>query len=291
MNSLNPVYNPSSFFGLIGKPIDTSLSPLMFNSIFDQSKINSVYVPFTVAEHDLKNAVLGLRSLGVSGFNVTIPHKVSIINELDSIDDVSLKVGAVNTVSHNDDLLMGFNTDVEGFLRPLKDMNLSLKGKKASILGSGGAARSCIFGLSTLGIDDFSIISRNKLTADKVSQDLGNDVTIAAFSSSDVSSEKAFKSSDIIVNATPIGRYPSNEFPINISWISNDQIIYDLVANPLKTKFILTAESLGCIAIPGYLMLVEQAALSFKIWTGLDAPILLMKNIVEKELGGITNES
>ena len=170
-------------------------------------------------------------------------------------------------------------------------MNLSLKGKKASILGSGGAARSCIFGLSTLGIDDFSIISRNKLTADKVSQDLGNDVTIAAFSSSDVSSEKAFKSSDIIVNATPIGRYPSNEFPINISWISNDQIIYDLVANPLKTKFILTAESLGCIAIPGYLMLVEQAALSFKIWTGLDAPILLMKNIVEKELGGITNES
>ena len=100
-------------------------------------------------------------------------------------------------------------------------MNLSLKGKKASILGSGGAARSCIFGLSTLGIDDFSIISRNKLTADKVSQDLGNDVTIHAFSSSDASSEKAFKSSDIIVNATPIGRYPSNEFPINISWISN----------------------------------------------------------------------
>ena len=291
MTSLSPICNPSSFFGLIGDPINTSLSPIMFNNAFAKANLNSIYVPFTVASGDLKSALSGLKSLGVSGFNVTIPHKVSIIPELDSIDDISREVGAVNTVTYNDDLLLGSNTDVEGFLRPLKDMKFSLKGKKASILGSGGAARSCIFGLSTLGVDNFSIISRNKLTANTVSQELSNGIAIHAFSSSNISSDKELKSSDIIVNATPIGRYPSNDLPINVSCLSSDQLIYDLIANPLKTKLILTAESLGCVIIPGYLMLVEQAALSFKTWTGLDAPILLMKNIVENELRGVTHES
>ncbi|MEM1525449.1 MAG: shikimate dehydrogenase [Nitrososphaerales archaeon] len=290
MQYLNWKINSSTrLICVIGSPIEHSLSPIMQNEAFKSKGLNYVYLAFNIKPNGLKAAIEGFKVMNVKGFNVTIPHKVSIITYLDSLDETALDTGAVNTVVNDNGRFIGYNTDVKGFIEPLKRRISNIQTMKVIILGSGGAARACVSALIREGCKNITILARTiskaedlvtyiyKRTNIKCSIDLLIDEKIS----------KVIKNADIIVNATPIGMYPNiNESPIPLNLIKPNMIVYDIVYNPLKTKLIKDAEAVNAITIPGYEMLVEQGAASFRLWTGIEPPKDIMERVVIRELKG-----
>tara|TARA_B100000315_G_C14593411_1_gene597229 strand:- start:4761 stop:5639 length:879 start_codon:yes stop_codon:yes gene_type:complete len=266
---------PVSLCGLIGNPVSQSISPHIHNAAFRTKRLQYVYLSFKVEPKYLAAAVHGLKTLGVVGFNVTIPHKVTIIPVLDTLEGDAIEASAVNTVALRKGCLIGFNTDVEGFLSPLKRRHLNLKGLHSVVIGSGGAARACILGLTRASTRKISIVARNTNKAEKILSVLPSqsrvERIVVPLKGSEV--RTTIRDADILVNATPVGMDPKQEIPVvDYGAISSNQVVYDLVYKPIKTLLLKRAESVGATVIPGYEMLVDQAAASFKIWTGLDAP-------------------
>ncbi len=278
----------TTLFCLIGDPVVNSPSPPMLNAAFKALAVNSIYLAFTVARENLGKALAGLRALNAVGFNITIPHKTAAMKEIDILDPVAKRTGAVNTVLNQKGKFLGFNTDVEGFAYPLRDMRVELVGKKVSLIGSGGAARACIVALGELGVGEIALLARNQEVAKQLVEEFSSGkLKITTHNLHEDESRLQCLSSDLLVNATPVGRYPSDESPVSASWIPKSKVVYDLVYKPQRTKLLRLAEQHGCKIVPGYLMLVEQAAQAFKIWSGKDAPRDLMKNVTLGLLGGI----
>ncbi len=282
------VSNKTRLCCVIGHPVDKSLSPIMHNEAFRAKGLNYVYLAFDVDTSRLKEAVEGLRALKVKGFNVTMPHKVAILNLLDRINEGASLVGAVNTVVNDDGELIGYNTDVNGIISALEAKVHSLKGLKALLIGAGGAARACIVALVSKGCKEIIIMNRTfdkaKLMAEDLGKKLKMNYNLEEFSMNSL--KKAINSVDILMNATPIGTYPNlDESIVPQELIKKDMVVFDAVYNPKKTKLIRDAEKMGAKVIPGYEMFVGQGAASFKLWTGIDAPIDIMRRAVLKALG------
>lgn len=282
------VSNKTRLCCVIGHPIDKSLSPIMHNEAFRAKGLNYVYLAFDVDTSRLKEAVEGLRALKVKGFNVTMPHKVAILNLLDRINEGASLVGAVNTVVNDDGELIGYNTDVNGIISALEAKVRSLKGLKALLIGAGGAARACIVALVSKGCKEIIIMNRTfdkaKLMAEDLGKKLKMNYNLEELSMNSL--KKAINSVDILMNATPIGTYPNlDESIVPQELIKKDMVVFDAVYNPKKTKLIRDAEKMGAKVIPGYEMFVGQGAASFKLWTGIDAPIDIMRRAVLKALG------
>ncbi len=282
------ISNKTRLCCVIGHPVDKSLSPIMHNEAFRAKGLDYVYLAFDVDTFHLKEAVEGLRALKVKGFNVTMPHKVAILNLLDRIDEDASLVGAVNTVVNDDGELIGYNTDVNGIISALEAKVHSLKGLKALLIGAGGAARACIVALVLKGCKEIIIMNRNfdkaKLMAEDLSKKLKMNYILEELSMDSL--KKAINSVDIIINATPIGTYPNlDESIVPQELIKKDMVVFDVVYNPKKTKLIRDAEKMGAKVIPGYEMFVGQGAASFKLWTGIDAPVDIMGRAVLKALG------
>ncbi|MEM2872690.1 MAG: shikimate dehydrogenase [Nitrososphaerales archaeon] len=282
------VSNKTRLCCVIGHPIDKSLSPIMHNEAFRAKGLNYVYLAFDVDTSRLKEAVEGLRALKVKGFNVTMPHKVAILNLLDRINEGASLVGAVNTVVNDDGELIGYNTDVNGIISALEAKVHSLKGLKALLIGAGGAARACIVALVSKGCKEIIIMNRTfdkaKLMAEDLGKKLKMNYNLEELSMNSL--KKAINSVDILMNATPIGTYPNlDESIVPQELIKKDMVVFDAVYNPKKTKLIRDAEKMGAKVIPGYEMFVGQGAASFKLWTGIDAPIDIMRRAVLKALG------
>jgi shikimate dehydrogenase len=270
---------------IIGDPVSHSLSPAMHNAAFKSLSMDDVYIAYKVSPNELESSVESLRSVKISGFNVTIPHKTAVLQYLDEVDLLSRKAGAVNTVATINGRFKGFNTDIQGFLQPILTRNIDLRGLSVLLFGAGGSARAVVTSLSNVdGISKLVVANR---TYSK-SLELAKQAQLQGLTSSVSMIEEAkimAKRFDLIVNTTSVG-LQSNESLLDSEDIDGGSIVYDLVYRPVVTKLLENARKSGARIIYGYEMLLEQGAQAFEIWTGLKAPISAMK----KALFGVFQE-
>lgn len=256
---------------VIGDPIEHSLSPEIHNTLCRHLNLNYVYVPFKVSAANLEDAIKGFKAAGIAGFNVTIPHKNSVIRWLDDISLEAKLMGAVNTVKLTAGRLEGFNTDGTGFIRSLKSENIEVKGKKIVILGAGGAARGIAIKMAMEGASDIIIINRSTEKAQEISRIINQNINKVAKADSYHSLHDHGKNCDILINTTPLGMSPNeNSCPVeDLCFLSESTIVCDLIYNPRKTIFLRKAEEKGCKTVNGLGMLIYQAVEAFEIWTGI----------------------
>ena len=267
--------------GLIGDPVEHSMSPVMHNTAYEKLGLDYIYLPFRVAPEQLEAAVDGLRALNVCGFNVTIPHKVAVIPMLDGLDPIAEKIGAVNTVVNTDDELRGYNTDAAGFLRALLDGGVEPDGKDVVVLGAGGAARAVTYILAERDINLTILNRREELDwaediAELLVEDFGKPVRVLELTDENLA--EALPGADILINATSVGMSPHNDkSPVPAGFLRKDLAVFDVVYNPIDTRLLAEAKAAGARTISGIDMLVWQGALAFEKWTGREPPVDLMK--------------
>ncbi|MEM1514622.1 MAG: shikimate dehydrogenase [Candidatus Bathyarchaeia archaeon] len=272
---------------LIGYPVEHSLSPTMHNAAFEYLSLNYVYVAFNVAPERLKEAISGIRGLGIRGANVTMPHKISVIKYLDELNKNARLAGSVNTILNRDGRLIGYTTDGLGALNALKQASSDPSDKKVVILGAGGASRSISFALANY-VQELVILNRTFERARELASDLRrvfSSAGIRAGSLSDNVLEEELRDADIVINATSIGMKPNvNETPIKRELLHGNLTVFDIVYEPLETRLLREAKSVGAKTIDGLSLLVHQGALSFEIWTGVKAPIEVMREAALRKI-------
>jgi shikimate dehydrogenase len=275
-------------FGLIGCPVHHSMSPLMHNDAFEQTDIDAYYHAFHVEKEHLKDAVQGMKALGIAGFNVTIPHKTAIISFLDEIDEMALQIGAVNTVVNENGRLIGYNTDGEGFVRALREeLNIELAGKRILLIGAGGAARGIYFSLARSKAACIDLCNRTVSKAEELINERTISVLSRAYSIHEA--QQSLGNYDIIINTTSVGMYPNvEEMPLLLDNLKKGTIVSDIIYNPLETMLLKEAKRCGAITQNGVGMFVYQGALAFEKWTGIFPDTNRMKQIVIQQLGGKT---
>jgi len=266
-------------FWIIGDPIDHSLSPAIHNAAFNTLGLNCSYIAFRVQEDQLKNALDSLRAIKIDGFNVTMPHKVKVLDYVDRKDNTVQLVGAANTVNNENGKFCAYNTDVIGFIKPLHERKVDFNGFEVIILGAGGAARAIAVGLSgEKGIRNINIYNWNTERAVKLSnivKKMGLESTI--ISKDDI--QNTASKCNLIINATPLGMNNEKSL-IKSSSIRKEAIVYDIVYKPIITNLVENAKIAGAEIIYGYEMLLEQATASFKIWLQMDPPVESMKKVL-----------
>jgi shikimate dehydrogenase len=266
---------------LIGDPVEHSMSPTMHNAAFQQMKMDYVYLAFRVEAGELGKAINGMRAMNIRGLNVTIPHKVAVMQFLDNLDPLAEKIGAVNTIVNDEGILTGYNTDASGFLQPLLERGVQPSRKKVVVLGAGGASRAISFILADSGAELVILNRREELDwaeelAGRISQGFSGEAL--ALEMNDDNLARALDEADILVNATSVGMSPrDNESPVRSDLLRPEQVVYDIVYNPLQTRLLKEAEAIGARTIGGIEMLVWQGVLAFEKWTGHKPPIDLMK--------------
>jgi len=241
-----------------------------------------------VRKGELGKAIDGMRALNIRGLNVTIPHKVTIIPLLDELDPLAERIGAVNTVTNDDGVLKGYNTDASGFLQALLKRGIKPKGKNVVILGAGGASRAISFILAERGAH-LVILNRQLKKAEELSSRLSTtfEKEVKALQLAAENLAQVLDGADILVNATSVGMSPDiNETPLPSNLLKPGLIVVDIVYNPIKTRLLREAEEAGTETVSGVDMFVWQGVLAFEIWTGVKAPIELMRAEVIKGLQG-----
>jgi shikimate dehydrogenase len=271
---------------IIGDPIHNSLSPSMQNAAFAAKGLNCTYIAFRVPEAELKESVESLRSINIAGFNVTAPHKTQVIRYLDELEGTAGKASAVNTVNNIEGIFRGYNTDVYGFIEPLRKRQVDFRGMHVLLLGSGGAARAVVvaFAEAGNGIAELIIANRDMQRANelaKLASGLGIKCEIVPLDRAQDFSPAC----DLIVNATTLGMNNESSV-IDYQHIQKGSIVYDTVYRPLVTDLIENAKHAQASVVYGYEMLIEQGAKAFEIWTGLPAP----RDAMKKNLLGIFGE-
>ena len=265
---------------LIGNPVEHSLSPIIQNAAFRKLDLDYVYVVFNVKSGDLREAVYGVKALGICGLNVTMPHKTTIIPYLDELDETARKTGSVNTVLNNNGRLVGYTTDGVGALNALKHAGVDPSGKRIVILGAGGASRSISFTLAEHA-SELVILNRTfskaKALKDAIRKALGDRAKVRASPLTDEKLSVELADADILINATSVGMKPNeNETPVKQIYLRGDLVVFDLIYEPLETRLLREAKSIGAKVVDGLSMLVHQGAASFEIWTGVKAPVDVM---------------
>lgn len=261
--------------GIIGNPIRHSLSPLMQNAAFVAGQLDYVYVPFAVTPENLEQAVIGLKALGVCGFNVTIPHKTAIIPFLDRLDESADAAGAVNTVHVCGSTLIGYNTDGAGLVDSLStDLEFSPGAEQILIVGAGGAARGAIAALCRFGAKKILIFNRSIENARAVMLDMNlryPETKISVVLQNQLSREE-LGSTSLLLNTTSLGMNGERLENINLAYLPKYAKIYDMVYSNSGTPLVKEASAFGLRAVNGLGMLVAQGERAFEIWTGVKPP-------------------
>ena len=270
---------------IIGNPVDHSLSPVMHNAAFKELRLNLVYVAFTVNSRELKTAILGAKSLGLQGLNITMPHKHVAMKYLDEVDVTAKSVGAVNTVLFNNGKLIGYNTDGKGAISALQENGVYTEEKKMILLGAGGAAKAIAYQASQ-NLDELVILNRNPEKAKKLAESLKS---FGAKMKSGTLSHEIMKTemptTDILVNATSLGMHPNSSCsPVPSDILRSDLCVMGIIYNPLDTQLTKDAKAKGAKVVSGLEMLIYQGAIAFEIWTKCPAPIEVMRKAALKEL-------
>jgi shikimate dehydrogenase len=268
----------TNIVGLIGNPVEHTMSPPMHNAAFDYLGLDFTYVPFNVEKNVLQDSIQGARALGIKGLNVTIPYKTRVMEFLDVIDKPAELIGAVNTIKFEEDVATGYNTDGIGAVKALEEIE-SVNNKKVVMVGAGGAARAVAFQLILSGIESLTIINRTPEKALKLKNEIESKVESTVFYGNLEILEKEVSNTDILIDTTPIGMYPhiDDEPVIRAEMMHSDLVVNDLVYNPLDTVLLKEAEKASAKGVSGLKMLIYQGAEAFKIWTGEDAPVDIME--------------
>lgn len=284
------ITSKTSFLALIGNPVSHSLSPIMQNAAIQYLGLDLIYMAIPCKDEDLEIVVNSLKKMNCKGLNITIPFKQKVFDMCSEISPVAKKVKAINTLKLNDNKdWIGTNTDIDGFIYPLKNLNLI---KKSSlILGSGGAARSVIQGLIELKLSKITIISRKKNSLNELITNFKNDIEIKGLLSTKNEIKNLIQETDLIINTTPVGMSNStniDELPFGQGFwdsINSKTIVYDLIYNPSPTPFLKFCDKKGCMTIDGTQMLIAQGAKSLSFWTnGLEVPFEVMHDALKEYL-------
>ncbi len=265
--------------GVIGEPIEHTLSPLMHNAAFEALRLDYVFLAFRVKPAEVESAVNGMRALNIRGLNITMPHKSTVIKHLDRVDLSAQIVNSVNTVLNKENLLFGFNTDGVGALKALKENGVELKGRKVLLLGAGGAARAIAYTMAKEA-DELAVLNRTvkqaQALAKLLEKSFNKKISTGSLSPTDIQSN--LKDSDILINATSVGMKPrAEESPVPLKLLRSNLAVMDIVYNPLETKLAKDAKAAGARVVSGVEMLIYQGAASFELWTGKSAPIEVMR--------------
>lgn len=263
--------------GLFGYPVEHSLSPAMHNAAFEHLDLDYCYVTFSVRPDLLEHAVRAVKGLNLRGVNVTVPHKEKVIPFLDRVNEEASFIGAVNTVLHSDGALIGFNTDGRGFMESLAEAGISPEGKNVLVVGAGGACRAISYYLSRhaarLLIFD---IDEKKVSG------LVGDLGAIRSNVSRAGNLENLRGIDIVVNATPLGLKDSDPPPLNLSLITGEMTVCDLIYR--ETPLLGAAAAKGCKTLNGLGMLLHQGVLAFEIWTGIRPPVEIMRNAIRENI-------
>jgi shikimate dehydrogenase len=273
--------------GLIGNPVSHSFSPRFQQAALDALDLPVHYELWPTPSPQLLTRVRSLCGQDYLGANVTSPHKQAVLPLLDKVDSLAARIGAVNAIVHRDDYLHGYNTDAQGFLRALheyglgkadKDGNISLKGYTAVLLGAGGAARGAAFALAEAGVSRLLILNRHRERAQLLAADVQQHYDGPVFSLSDPNFLIPHASS-VIINATSVGMHEDvSPLPVDVlARFDSDTFVYDMIYNPSQTRLLCQALAMGLRAANGLSMLLHQGALAFTLWTGLSAPLDIMR--------------
>ena len=279
--------------GVIGYPLGHSISPAIFQAAFDASGIEARYEAWETEPDQLEGRLNALRGDDFLGANVTIPHKQAVLPLLDRLDERAERIGAVNTIVHEGGELVGYNTDVAGFDRALReDAGFDPKGKRAAVLGAGGGARAVCLALIEGGASIVLVTGRSPRRLDRLCADLrgltGTGTTVTWTHWGDGTFMTVVPGADLLVNCTPVGTRGSEtegQSPIDAQWLPASGVVFDLVYNPPETPLLKAAKERGAKAVSGLGMLVYQAAETFRLWTGQEAPVGRMLEAGRQALG------
>lgn len=279
----------TKLLGIIGHPVEHSLSPAMQNAALAELGLDWVFLPFPVAPENLEAALAGFAAIGVIGFNATIPHKQAIIPYLSHISELAKTVGAVNTVWRTQRGWEGTNTDVEGFLSPIR--HRPWIDRTAVILGNGGAARAVVAGMAQLNCGKIIVVGRDREKLTQFQQSWANSPNAAHLQTHEWDRlPDLMPTADLLVNTTPIGMSPQvDRSPVEETLMAKlpmEAVVYDLIYTPSPTKFLQQAQQLGKKAIDGSQMLVQQGAAALRLWLQRDdVPVEVMSQALARQLG------
>jgi len=301
----DPIDAHTQLVGLIGWPVEHSVSPAMHNAAFEELGLNWRYVPLPVPPGEIEAAIRGLGALSFRGANVTVPHKAAARVAMtrlfgpDAVAPDATALGAVNTLvaerreegeAEDKARFNGHNTDVGGFLGALRNGGFRATGSAGVVVGAGGAARAVVYGLMHGGAQEIAVLNRTLKRAQGLVSDLtpSSSGTLRAHPFTDERLIGAARTADLLVNATPIGMWPHVDRSIwpDDTPIPSHLTVFDLVYNPLETKLQDQASASGAAAIDGLGMLVRQGALALEMWTKERAPIQVMRTACERSLRG-----
>ncbi|AHF79880.1 shikimate dehydrogenase [Thermococcus paralvinellae] len=263
----------TKLYGLIGKPVEHSLSPAIHNALFKKYNINAVYLAFEV--DDLESAVKGIRGLKISGLNVTMPYKEQILEFLDGLSEEANAIGSVNTVVNREGKLIGYNTDGIGTLKALKRFT-EVEGKRVLLLGAGGAGKAITYTLSRLA--KVVVLNRTEKKAKELEK-----FGVKGEKLSKESLEYYLSWADIVINATSLGMN-EDKTPIPKELLKEKLVVFDIVYSPLETKLLRETRKFGCLTIDGLWMLIYQGAESFRLWTGVKPDVEFMRKVALEAL-------
>ncbi len=285
------ITSKTSFIALIGDPISHSLSPIMQNHALQYLGLDLIYIAIPCQKEDLELVLNSLKKINCKGLNITIPHKAKVFEFCSEISPIANKLKAINTLKLNSKKeWSGTNTDVEGFIYPLKTLNLTKN--QSIVLGSGGAARSVIQGLINLNFSTISVVSRNKSSLDDLIKNFGNQIKIQGLLNNDDKTRNLIKKANLIVNTTPVGMKTAtneeNMLPYGETFwrsLNSKTIVYDLIYNPAPTALLKFSAKKGCLIIDGLQMLIAQGIKSLSFWTdGLEVPFHVMNDALKEYL-------
>ena len=274
--------------GVFGYPVAENPTGVMQEAAFRAQGLNWRYLTMEVRPEQLAMAMAGLRAMNMAGINLTIPHKIQVIQYLDELSAEAELIGAVNTVVREGDRLMGHNTDGKGFLRSVRDeVGVDPQGKRVVFLGAGGAARAMAVELALAGASHFTIVNRSPGRGQELSELLQKRTPAEAAFVAWEGTYPVPRGADILVNATPIGLYPEVDATpgVDLATIRPDLLVCDVIPNPPQTAFLRAAADRGAHTLDGLGMLVGQGAIAFQMWTGVEAPVDVMRAALEQEFG------
>lgn len=270
-------YDRSSHFLVIGNPVSHSLSPLMHQAALTHAGISADYLALELEPHEISSFAAWCNRDSFLGCNITIPYKQQFMALVDEMDPAAEQIGAINTIAKHDGKVVGYNTDLFGFINPIEDLAHLIEGGRALIFGTGGASKAVQAGLTRLGVEEIIFVSRNP--AGKITEDSDLFVRTVDYSQWSSFADEA----SIFVNTTPVGMHPKVDqlfFDERDTHYFADSICYDLIYNPEFTRFLQLAEQEGAVVINGLDMFIQQGSRSFEIWTGNPFPVEKIRSLL-----------
>ena len=276
----------TGLLGVIGYPVEHSSSPAMHNAALARTELDFAYLPFAVPPDRVPEVPVAMRALGIRGLNVTVPHKVAVMEGLDEISEEARAIGAVNTIANRDGHLTGYNTDAEGVIASLRaDGGLDVLPEAVALLGAGGAARAILYALLQAGeVKEISLLNRTLEKAEALAADLDPDSRRVRVGTPGMGA--AVRDAGLLINATSVGMHPgAAASPLPDPSVLHDRLtVLDIVYKPRRTRLLAQAEEAGAATVDGLGMLVHQGARAFEIWTGVAPPVEEMKQALLRQV-------